>query len=155
MDSRNLSDLHPLMRGYVLRFLEACHREGITLIITCTLRSMQTQAKLYAQGRSAPGKIVTNALPGQSLHNYGLAIDCVPIVGKELIWDDYSKPANRILWAKIGKLGESAGLRWSGRWEGKLKEIGHFEYPIDWREVVDKPGHAIDGLLAYLEDKRA
>ncbi|MBN2118519.1 MAG: M15 family metallopeptidase [Anaerolineales bacterium] len=41
-------------------------------------RSFERQEYLYSLGRTAPGKIVTNAKPGQSLHFYGLAADFVP-----------------------------------------------------------------------------
>lgn len=39
-------------------------------ILTCTHRSNEEQNDLYAQGRTKPGKIVTNAKAGQSPHNF-------------------------------------------------------------------------------------
>lgn len=39
------------------------------VFLTCTHRSNEEQTKLYAQGRTAPGKVVTNAKAGQSKHN--------------------------------------------------------------------------------------
>lgn len=41
-------------------------------------RSGAEQAKLYAQGRTIPGQIVTYAPPGSSYHNYGAAVDIKP-----------------------------------------------------------------------------
>jgi hypothetical protein len=41
------------------------------------LRTFQEQDALYAQGRTAPGMIVTNARGGFSWHNFGLAADYV------------------------------------------------------------------------------
>ena len=41
------------------------------------IRTFEEQAGLYAQGRTKPGKIVTNAPAGKSYHNYGLAVDIV------------------------------------------------------------------------------
>lgn len=38
-------------------------------------RSFQAQDLLYAQGRDAPGKIVTNARAGESAHNWGMGSD--------------------------------------------------------------------------------
>lgn len=38
-------------------------------------RSVEEQNGLFAQGRTKPGKIVTNAKGGQSLHNFGCAVD--------------------------------------------------------------------------------
>lgn len=37
--------------------------------ITCGYRSNEEQARLYAQGRTTPGQIVTHAKPGTSKHN--------------------------------------------------------------------------------------
>mgnify|MGYP002477972077 CR=1 FL=1 len=47
-----------------------------------TLRTDAEQDALYAIGRTKPGKVVTNARGGESLHNYGLAIDIVLLVDK-------------------------------------------------------------------------
>ena len=63
--------------------------KGFTVQISAGYRSLEEQATLYGQGRvySYNGKNysnlakpnVTNAKPGQSYHNYGLAIDCHPL----------------------------------------------------------------------------
>ena len=96
------------------------------LLIYCTLRSDAEQAALYAQGRTAPGVIVTNARAGESLHNpdangHANAFDAVPMRGGKPLWDD------RDALLKIGQLGEAAGLVWAGRWAGKLRERVHFQ----------------------------
>lgn len=41
----------------------------ITPFLTCTHRPNDEQDELYAQGRTRPGNIVTNAKAGQSAHN--------------------------------------------------------------------------------------
>ncbi len=52
------------------------------------LRTFQEQDDLYAIGRTKPGKKVTNAKGGQSVHNYGFAVDIVLIIdGKTASWD--------------------------------------------------------------------
>ena len=63
-------------------------------------RTCQEQAKLYAQGRTAPGEIVTEAKPGQTPHEFGLAVDVVLIVDGKEVWD-YANPAYTRLWAAI------------------------------------------------------
>ena len=60
------------------RLLADAAAAGIPLTVTFTLRSMATQAALYAQGRTRPGPVVTNARAGHSFHNFGLALDVVP-----------------------------------------------------------------------------
>lgn len=52
-----------------------CSKRGYTYVAISGFRDPKEQAKLYAQGRSTPGKIVTNAKPWTSFHNFGLAID--------------------------------------------------------------------------------
>lgn len=43
--------------------------------VTSGFRSIEEQNKLYAQGRTTKGKIVTNAKGGESMHQYGIAFD--------------------------------------------------------------------------------
>src|SRR5271168_4639229 len=61
--------------------------QGIVVRIDQGLRTWAQQALLYAQGRTAPGNIVTYAQPGESFHNYGLALDFVPMLAGVPIWD--------------------------------------------------------------------
>ena len=80
-----IEQLHPNLRDEVKEiYQEIC--EALTGKAICrfayTLRTIKEQNDLYAQGRTKPGKIVTNAKGGQSYHNYGLAIDIVLLVDK-------------------------------------------------------------------------
>ena len=118
INSRDIKDLHPHVRTLVERFLAACAKEGIDVIITSTYRDMESQAALYAQGRTAPGKIVTNAKAGQSWHNYRLAFDFCPIINGKAQWNDTK------LFTRCGEIAESVGLEWVGRWKS-FKELAH------------------------------
>lgn len=51
---------------------------GLDVGVNSEYRSPEQQASLYAQGRTAPGPVVTNAPPGSSYHNYGAAADLSP-----------------------------------------------------------------------------
>lgn len=128
MASRKLSDLAPDVRILAEKFLDACAAEGIDVLVTCTYRSGIEQAELYAQGRTSKGKIVTNAKPGESLHNMLLnglpgarALDVVPMVNGKPMWD-----AENPLWQKLGEIGKSVGLEWAGDWP-RFKEFPHFQ----------------------------
>ncbi|MED0738884.1 M15 family metallopeptidase, partial [Aneurinibacillus thermoaerophilus] len=85
----NDQNLHPVVaqRGWEVVF-EAWQR-GIYVLITQGYRSIAEQNELYAQGRTKPGKIVTNAKGGTSYHNYGLALDFALYTpdGKQVVWD--------------------------------------------------------------------
>ena len=122
INSRNINDLLPNVKVRVEKFIELCDEEGIDLLITSTYRDNESQEALYEQGRTRPGKVVTNAKSGESWHNYRCAIDIVPLVNGKPNWDG-SDP----IWQRIGELGEQAGLEWAGRWR-TFRELAHFQY---------------------------
>jgi len=99
--------------------------QGVSVEVISGLRSWQAQAALYAQGRTKPGPIVTNAKPGSSWHNYGLAIDLGLFkAGKYL---DSSSPTQADkLYAEIGKIAAKHGIEWGGSWV-KFKDTPHFQ----------------------------
>lgn len=49
--------------------------QGLTARIISGTRTFDEQNKLYAQGRTSPGNVVTNARAGYSNHNFGIAWD--------------------------------------------------------------------------------
>jgi len=122
INSRKIDDLLPVVQGRVLAFIKLCQENDIDILITSTYRDNESQDALYAQGRTAPGKKVTNAKAGQSWHNYRCAIDVVPMRNGKPVWD-----AKDPIWQKVGELGEEAGLEWAGRWK-TFKEMAHFQY---------------------------
>lgn len=126
INSRELSDLVPACKERAEKFLKLAKEAGIDLLVTSTYRDNQSQAALYAQGRTKPGVIVTNARPGQSWHNWRCAFDVVPIRNGKPVWGTSGQDGD--LWRKVGELGESVGLEWAGRWKGKLREMAHFQY---------------------------
>jgi len=84
-------------------------------------RSFTEQQSTYNQGRTTPGNVVTQARPGDSYHQYGLAFDVVPTEYLGLPGWNPSGPH----WAKIGEIAERLGLTWGGRWSNPDKP--HFE----------------------------
>jgi len=143
-----IEKLHPKIRPMAIDFIAKAKTQGIDIKITAGLRTFDEQEKLYNQGRTTPGSIVTKAKPGQSFHNYGLAIDVVPIVNGKAVWD------NETLWQKLGVIGESAGFEWGGRW--KFVDKPHFQYPKNTKYTtimqlkmagdVDQDGYVILSL---------
>lgn len=126
MASRSIDALSPVVRGLALAFLRECQRQGLNVLIYCTLRTLDEQAALYAVGRSVPGRVLTRAAPGQSLHNPGAdglarAFDAVPVLAGKPLWTD----AQRL--QLMGACGEVVGLVWAGRWRGPLRERVHFQ----------------------------
>jgi len=125
INSRSLDELHPIVKQKVQKFIEECDKAGIDLLVTSTYRDRESQDELYAQGRSKPGKVVTNAKAGQSFHNWRCAVDVVPLRNGKPVWN--ASGPDEDLWNKVGTIGESCGLEWAGRWK-KFKEMAHFQY---------------------------
>ena len=89
-------------------------------------RTWEEQEKIYAQGRTAPGKIVTNAKPGFSNHNYGIAVDMG--VFKEGKYLDGNKPSEaEAFHRKAAEIGKKYNLEWGGSWKS-FKDYPHFEW---------------------------
>jgi hypothetical protein len=128
-NEKRVSTLHPPFQALARAFLTECEKAGYRLRVTFGHRSLDEQAKLYAQGRTAPGPIVTNAKPGQSAHNYGSAIDVVFLTkdGKA----DWNGP-----WKAIGAIGEQLGLVWGGNFK-TIIDRPHFEW-AHWRDLRAK-----------------
>lgn len=108
--------LHPYFRDRVIELIKQCKANGIELAI---VESYRTHAKQHEY--KTMGKKYTSSGAGRSKHQYGLAIDIVPMVDSAAVWD------NTALWKKIGMTGEKLGLRWGGRWK-KPYDPGHFEW---------------------------
>lgn len=127
-----IAQLEPVIQPKARALIEAARAEGIELAVTQGLRTMAEQQALYDQGRTKPGPIVTNAKPGSSWHNFGLAFDVAVVVGGKPSW-----PTDAALWKRIGELGKAQGLTWGG----------------DFTSIVDMPHFQLTGGLS-LEQAR-
>lgn len=123
--SSSLSDLKPKVQQLEADLVSACAQKGITFAVTQTLRTFAEQDALYAQGRTVPGTIVTNARGGYSFHNYGVAFDVCPTIGGKFQWN------NIALFDQIGAIGQSLGLEWGGAW-AKFPDKPHFQLIFDY-----------------------
>lgn len=109
---RQLSDM--LMLSYVLK-------------VSCGLRSWDKQAADYAIGRDSQGhkigSTITDAPPGHSYHQYGLAVDVAIEDSRSglLDWDD-SHPA----WKDMIRKGQSLGMVSGDCWK-TLKDGPHWQ----------------------------
>lgn len=133
INSRDIMDLLPTVRQMCAQFLEDCRRDGIDVILTATFRDHAAQAALYAQGRTAPGRIVTNAAPGWSWHQWRCAFDIVPMRNGKPVWGTVGD--DLALWMRCGAIGENIGLEWAGRWTS-FREFPHFQHTYG-RTIAD------------------
>lgn len=152
MSSRRLEDLTPEVHEAAQAHRARCADAGIDLLIYCTFRDVDEQARLFRQGRSPEqiqrrvdrlrtrgfpglaqvlaqvatpnGSRVTFAGPGESFHQYRLAYDCVPLVDGKPVWSTSGEAAD--LWQRVGELGQESGLEWAGTWS-RFREFPHFQ----------------------------
>lgn len=116
------SKLHPWLDQKLTVLLRKCAKKEIYLIITEGFRSKEYQDSLYAQGRTKPGKIVTNAKGStySSQHMWGVAFD-IAINDSKLLYD-----AATI--RKVAVIAKGIGLGWGGDWKS-IVDTPHFYLP--------------------------
>lgn len=165
MASRKLSSLTGEVRDKASQLVESVADRNVSLLVYCTYRDNEEQARLFRQGRTLAqitakahelrhewqrpdladllmsvgpqyGRyVVTNAGPGQSLHNYHLALDAVPLRDGKPVWNR-EDPEDVMLWTIYGEAAESLGLDWAGHWT-HFQEFPHVQQRgADWRELI-------------------
>lgn len=119
--------------------VEACLSPLVaTWVVTSGLRTMAAQTALYAKGRDADGNVVdqsavvTDAPPGSSAHNWGLAVDVALQSGQGALSWDYSRPEWSILWAAIRA---SATLHSGEDFPAGQTDPDHIER-LNWRNFI-------------------
>jgi len=155
--SRSINDLTDEVKELAEETVSLCSSRGVDLVIYSTLRTLEDQARLYRQSRTRSqilskqqkirnrgfgfladiidkvgpqsGKKATNAAPGESFHNYGLAFDAAPVVNGKILWRTIDDPSTLDIdegkiWQIYGKSSTDAGLNWSGYWTS-FKEYAH------------------------------
>lgn len=119
---RRLEKVHPLLAQKVRNLDNTTVAVHFTIEVVQGMRTWEEQNRLYAQGRTIRGAIVTRARGGQSNHNYGLAVDLCPFLSGRPAWDF------RDGFIAIGKAAEAVGLAWGGDWT-KFLDMPHVELP--------------------------
>lgn len=133
----DLDALHPYFRDKIIQLINNCKAQGIELAVVESYRTHAKQSEYKVMGRK-----YTSSGAGRSKHQYGLAVDVVPIVDSVAVWD------NVALWKKVGVAGEKLGLRWGGRWR-KPYDPGHFE----WTGGLTS-AHLSQGVLPLVSDEK-
>lgn len=135
MSSRDLSLVHEELRrrvNLISRDWKIENPKNPRLIVTDAMRTTEEQERLYAQGRSLPGAIVTHAPPRTSLHEYGLAVDFgfVDDTENKMDYDEWR-------FVRLGKIIMRYGLNWGGTWPGRWRDLPHAQARgVTWQQAA-------------------
>ncbi|EPC3373433.1 M15 family metallopeptidase [Listeria monocytogenes] len=126
-------------------------KKGIYLCVAQGYRSSAEQNTLYAQGRTKPGAVVTNAKGGQSNHNYGVAVDLCLYTsdGNNVIWESTTSR-----WKTVVSAMKAEGFEWGGDWKS-FKDYPHFElYDAAGGEKAPATSTSSNKNVYYTENPR-
>ncbi len=123
---QDISKCHPRLQKKAAELKKTCADRGYKIEIGESFRSAAEQDALYAQGRTKPGQIVTNARGSSysSMHQWGIAFDFYRNDGKGA----YNESGN--FFENVGQIGKTLGLEWGGDWTSPV-DRPHFQLP-DW-----------------------
>jgi peptidoglycan L-alanyl-D-glutamate endopeptidase CwlK len=144
-NAKQIASLHPKLRAEAAKALAEAQATltgaGEEILITEGLRTFAKSDDLYAQGRTKPGPIVSNAKGGQSIHNYGLAIDFVISINGVPKWKiDADWDNDKINdWTEVVNVFKKYGWIWGGNWNS-IKDYPHFEktFGETWHTLLAK-----------------
>lgn len=123
-----LKGLHPKLQEF---FRELIKISPYDFSITQGIRTAEEQNKLYRQGRTVPGAIVTNCDGYKVKSNHqvkadglGYAGDIAVLINNKITWEErYYKEV-----ARTGRiLMQKYNIEWGGDWKN-FKDLPHFEY---------------------------
>jgi len=138
---RVIATLLPEVQPYASALIAKAAANGVTIKVISGLRTYDEQNDLYAQGRTKPGKIVTNARGGYSNHNFGIAFDIGVFEGSRYL-DDSPK------YKAVGLLGTDLGLEWRGNWK-TIQDEPHFQLRPKWASDLSEKD-----MLAQLRSRK-
>jgi peptidoglycan L-alanyl-D-glutamate endopeptidase CwlK len=138
--------IHPDLVCVIDNALEYLEEIGHPFKVYSGLRTFKEQDRLFSQGRNSAGHIVTNAMGGQSMHNYGLAVDLAPYNlitedPKDLWWPSPEQKKNNP-WDALGVAIETASrmfgvdgleFEWGGHW--RFKDVPHCQIRTTLKEL--------------------
>jgi peptidoglycan L-alanyl-D-glutamate endopeptidase CwlK len=136
-----IATLLPEVQPYARALVTKAAANGITIIVICGTRTYAEQDALYEQGRTKPGKIVTNARAGHSNHNFGVAFDIGVFEGSNYL-DESPK------YKAVGVLGIDLGLEWGGNWK-TIQDEPHFQLRPKWAANLSE-----QDMLAELRSRK-
>lgn len=122
--SADLAGVHPILRERYTRGVALARSEDLYVHCFEAMRTAERQEMLYAQGRSLPGPVVTNARAWESMHQYGLAIDSAFDSDPKTLKVEWTWNGN---WRRFGEIMMAEGLIWYGAPGSRFREAPHVQ----------------------------
>ena len=119
--------MDPAFRDQLMLMQADLQDAGIDSRVISGHRDHGKQDALFAQGRTTPGNIVTNAPGGSSFHNYGMAADLSP----------YDRSQAQDMYRQMRDLAPANGLKWGGTFSN-LYDPAHVQ--MGGRSLADLKG---------------
>lgn len=130
----------PMFREFLALAKGTAASLGCEYVFISGNRSWAEQDALYAQGRTAPGRIVTNARGGSSNHNFMIAGDAGVFLGK--IYLDGGTAGQKARASRVHRAcaehATACGLTWGG----------------GWRPMVDEPHYEVETTLTLAQKRK-
>ncbi len=137
---RDITALHPELQKKAALLKKECKEQGISILFSECLRTRSEQDALYAQGRTTPGSVVTNAKGStySSQHQWGIAIDFYIDMDIDGDGDKKYEAFNKStgMFERVGSVAKSIGLGWGGDWSS-IKDRPHLYLP-DWGSTTTR-----------------
>ena len=114
--SRSISDLRADVAENCRALLMLAEREGLSVLVTETVRDAEYQRMLAEKGYAAKGAVT----PSFHAEHAGLAFD----ICKNEAGHEYDDPA---FFIRVGEIGKMLGFSWGGDW-GRFPDRPHFQW---------------------------
>lgn len=153
-----IAGLIPCVKSAAEALIDRSYAAGIPIIIVQGLRTIAEQNGLYAQGRTKPGAIVTNARGGYSYHNFGVAIDFALLLPNGGVsWDTKRDGDSDGIadWDEVVAQAKRIGWDWGGDWR-TFTDLPHFEITFglstaDYRAGKRPTQAQLDAVIAKVK----
>ena len=172
MASRKLTDLVPELREKAKQVQLLCQQRGIDLLIYCTYRSPDEQARLYRQSRTL-AQIKPKAAQLRK-QGFGVLADVLMKVGPQpgklgkhvtkaapgQSWHNFRRAFDAVPlvggkpmwesthphWQVYGKAVREVGLEWAGDWK-TFREFPHAQIPAEGNPLKILAPEVIEALI--------
>lgn len=156
--NRDLSALHPGLQPLVTRWINNCRARKIQILVVETARSWDVMKAYYSRGRNELATVnslykraglrpitlkdnrstITNAMPGESWHYYGLALDAVPVINGKADWL-YNPEDPKDYFDEMAEEADMLGLTWGGKFR-TFPDYPHLEYHPGYSASIKSNG---------------